>query len=259
MMMALDVAASSGANTTMRCSLGCATSASRFWSLALCATDGDTMTNTMNWNRAMRTDACLERFGNNADSTDARWKLNSFDSDGATLGVVDAPLVTTFVAPLLFIKGGVWEAGTFAKSVSGTGGAQTVTLANGSLTPVGVLLGTTNQTAVGISIDDATLCLGAGSTPSTTRGSAVNNCLGIAAPEAINTTADRFRATDAIIEELTGGTSPAETSEAWYRSASAGAFELEWANPNGTTANLIGYLVLGSEPPPPPQLTDGYF
>jgi hypothetical protein len=247
-MLALDIdeANNNSLDSTVTMSFGCATSAAKFWSVALTATSGDTMTSTMNWNRAVRSDACLERLTVNADTSDARWDLDSFDSDGATLGVVDAPSNTNRVCPLLFIQGGTWEAGTFAKSTTITGGAQTVTLADASLTPVGVLLGTTNQTAVGISEADATMCLGAGSTPSTTRGSAVNNCLGITGPEAINTTADRFRATDAIIEELTGGTTPAETSEAWYRSASAGAFGIEWANPNGTVAHLIGYLAVGA-------------
>jgi hypothetical protein len=256
----LDVNTSATVNHAL-ISVGVASSPTKYWSMALTASNAETMTSGMNNNRAHRTDAFLERLTENVDTSNARWDLDSFDSDGATLGVVDAPSGLDRICPLLFVKGGVWEAGTFAKSTTSTGGAQTVTLADSSLTPVGVLLATTNQTAVGISEGDATMCLGAGSTPSTTRGSAVNNCLGITAPETINTTADRFRATDAIIEELTGGVTPAETSEAWYRAATAGAFEVEWANPNGTTAHLIGYLAVGSEtavafmPRPNPRLT----
>jgi hypothetical protein len=224
-------------------SFGCATSSTKYWSVSLGADDNDTMTSSMRWTRALRTDAFLERLTQGQDTTDARWDLDSFDTDGATLGVVDAPSSTVRICPLLFVKGGVWEAGTKAKA-TGTGD-DVFTLANGSLTPVGVLLATTNQTAAGIATGDATMCLGAGSTPHTTRGSAVNNCLGITGPENLATTADRFRATDAIIEELTGGTSPAETSEAWFDSVAAGSFTIDWAV-NGGSAALIGYLAVGS-------------
>jgi hypothetical protein len=99
---------------------------------------------------------------------------------------------------------------------------------------------TTNVVTTGLS----TWLMGAGTTPNATRGSAVNNTIGQAGPDGLSTTADRFHATDSIIEELTGGASPSETSEAFYAAAAAGSFTLNWVT-NGGVATLLNYMAFG--------------
>lgn len=237
-----DLATTSSISTNIAASFGFASSNANYRSMAITATNADTMASSMNWNKAFRSDACLERLTINADTSDGRWDLNSFDSDGVSLGVVDAPSATDRIATFLIIEGGQWEAGSKAKA-TGTGN-DTFTLANSALTPKGIITFTTRQTAVGITTGNTDFCIGAGSSPSTTRGSAVNGVAGCTGPEAINTQADRFHATDAVIEELTGGATPAETSEAWFDTASAGSFILDWAT-NGGSSALIGYLAFG--------------
>jgi hypothetical protein len=224
-------------------SFGCATSASRFWSVAVTETDGDTMTSAMNWNKAARTDACLERLTINGNTTDARWDLDTFDSDGFTLGVVDAPTATDQIATFLVLKGGSFEAGS--KDKSAATGNDTFTLADVSLGVEGVILGCINA-ATGLTLNTADMMLGAGSTANTTRGSAVNNTIGIVGPEAISTTADRFSATDSVIEELTGGATPAETSEAFFDSKGTGTFDIDWVV-NGGSTNPVFYLAIGNQ------------
>jgi hypothetical protein len=244
-LLCLDAAlnANNTPTTNVALSFGCATSATRFWSVAVAETNGDTMASTMNWNKAARTDACLERLTINADTSDARWDLNTFDSDGFTLGVVDAPTATDQIATFLILKGGAFEAGSKAKS-SATGN-DTFTLANATLGVEGIILGCI-RAATGITTASADMMLGAGSTANTTRGSAVNNAIGIVGPEAIATTADRFSATDSVIEELTGGATPAETSEAWFDTKSTGSFIIDWAV-NGGSTNPVFYLAIGNE------------
>jgi hypothetical protein len=242
-MLTLDSARNNNVSSSaMHFSIGCATSSSLFWSVGVVGDVDDTMTSGMRFARRFSTDACVTRLATNG-TVNSLWDVDSFDSDGCTLGVVDAP-DATFVAPLLFVKGGVWEAGNKAKA-TGTGN-DTFTLANGSLTPLGILLGTAHTTTANTLGDGVySFCFGAGSTANPTRGSAVNNAVGITGPEAINTQADTFRATDSIIEELTGGEPPVETSEAWFDTASAGSFIIDWAV-NGGSAALIGYLAVGA-------------
>lgn len=235
-----DAPTAGSINARIAFSFGCATSATAFWSATIMATDNDTMTSTQNWNKALRTDAFLERLGADSDVTNARWNLASFDADGCTLGVVDAPGSTDRVAPLLLIKGGKWEAGSKLKAT--VTGNDTFTLADASLTPSGVILATLNQVGAGITLGNYNMCIGFGSTPNATRGSAVNNVGGVTGPEADPTTTDRFRATDSVIEELTTG--GAETSEAWYDTASAGSFIIDWAV-NGGSQSRILYLAAG--------------
>jgi hypothetical protein len=263
----LDAQASATAGTlvtNMAMSFGCATSSTQSWCVSNVATNGDTTLAAQNWNRGIRSDAFIERLTINADTTDARWNLNTFTSDGATLDVVDAPTTTTLLCPLLFIQGGTWEAGSKAKIT--TTGTDTFTLANASLVMRGVIMACNSATAVGVGTANTTLVVGAGSTPNATRASAINGVCGVVGPEAATTTADRFRATDSVIEELTGGTTPAETSEAHYSSAGTGTFAINWAV-NGGSAALITYLAIGDTIPikweddswnqrPPPQKYD---
>lgn len=200
-----DLATANAITAGLGFSFGFASSPTQFQSTALTATDGDTATSTMNWNKAFRSDACLERLTTNADTSDARWDLDSFDSDGVTLGVVDGPSSVDRVATFLLIQGGQWEAGNRAKDT--VTGSDIFTLANTNLTPNGMLMFMSNQTAVGIVAGDTNWSLGAND--KTLYGTA-----GTTGPEAINTQTDRFQATDFAIEELTGGATPAETSSA---------------------------------------------
>ena len=239
-----DLATANSITANLNFGFGFASSNTQFGTMSITETDGDTMTSAMNWNRSYRTDSCLERLTVNADTSDARWDLDSFDSDGCTLGVVDAPTNTDRVATFLFIKGGTWEVGSKAKR-NGTGD-DVFTLTNGSLTPKGVMLFTTNQTSVGIGTGDVAHCLGVGTNTAGTQ----EMCIGDVGPEAINTTRDAFRATDHVLEELTGGTSPAETSRADLTAFNAGSFTLNWAA-GSATAILMAYLAIGDTPTAP--------
>jgi hypothetical protein len=246
-----DLATTNTPTTNMAMSFGCADSyVNNFFSLAITATSGDTMTSNMNWNRAIKALHCIERLTINANTSDSSWDLDAFTSDGCTLGVNNAPSNTDRIATLLIIKGGIWSGGNATKN-TGTG-TQTLGLSMNGNTIRGVLFGF-NSAALGIQdavvSNEINLVFGFGSTANTTRGSAVNNVIGIAAPETISTTADRFRATDAVIEELTGGTSPAETSEAWFRSVGSDTFTIDWAV-NGGSAHPLVYMAFGDKPIP---------
>ena len=170
-----------GGTTHHILSYGWASSSSRFWCVSHTASTADVATGTMNWNKSSRTDAFIEGLSENNDMSDCRWDLDSLDADGATLGVIDAPSRTTDEAILLFIQGGTWEAGTFTKPASTTGD-QTVSLINGTITPTGVILATIGEVSTGVVLGDYDLCVGSGSTPSTTRGSAGNNVSGATGP-----------------------------------------------------------------------------
>lgn len=219
--------------------IGFASSNSRYVSGSLTMTDGDTMTSNMNWNRGFHTNSCIERLTYNADTQEAQWDIDSFDNDGATFGVVDAPTNTDREIILTFLKGGTYEAGNFAAAT--TSGNQTVNLANSSLTPKGIILFTTNQTAVGISAGTAAMCIGFSDG---TR----HRCAAVGAVEAIATTCDRLIATDAAIEELAWGASPAETRLGTV-SFNAGNFVINWSATGA--ANLYGYFVCGDTPSGP--------
>ena len=218
---------------------GFASSATRFRSMGWTQSTGDTMTSSMHWNRSFRSDACLERLWNGSDTSDARWDIDSFDPDGFTLGVVDSPTDPTFNSSFLLIKGGSWEAGSKAKPATTTG-PDTTTLANASLTPKGVILFTTNQTAVGITNASADFCIGAATAADGTQ----TGVMGVTGPENISTTADKFHATNTAIEQLTGGAVPSEPSKATVSNFSAGSFALNWSVNSGT-ANLIAYMAFG--------------
>lgn len=200
-----DLATTDTITAALGYSFGMASSNTKYQAMAITATDADTMTSTMNWNCATRADACLERLLTNADTSDARWDLDTFDSDGASLGVVDAPSNTDRIATFLFLKGGIWEVGSKAKATTAVN--DTFTLTNADLTPKGILLFNTRQTAVGVATARADFCIGASDGEH-------QGVAGVTSPEALNTTVDRFHATDACIEELTGGASPTETSTA---------------------------------------------
>jgi len=242
-----DLATDNTPTLNIAASFGCATSSTRFWSVAVTEDDGAVMTTAMNWNKAARTDACLERLDINADTSNARWDLDSFDNDGFTLGVVDGPSATDRISTFLLLAGGTFEAGS--KNKSAATGNDTFTLAATNLTVEGIILGCI-RAATGITLNSADLMLGAGSTANATRASAVNNTIGIVGPETINTTADRFSATDSVIEELTGGAAPAETSEAWFDTKSTGSFIIDWAV-NGGSTNPVFYLAMGNPLPLP--------
>ena len=221
---------------------GCASSPTQQWTQCITATDGDTMANNMNWNHQINGSNCLARLTINADTQSALWDLNSFDSDGATLGVNDAPPATTSISTFLFIKGGSWEAGQLQKINLGD---QTFTLSNSNLVVRGIILGNVDELVNQIGTGATTFVLGAGSTPNTTRGNAVNNCIGITGDEVISTSADRFRATDSVIEIMED---PAATvTEAWYDTAGTGSFVIEWVTDSARNT-LINYLAIGDSP-----------
>lgn len=238
-----DIATNATPTTNMGISFGAASSSSKFSTIAATADDGATMASAMNWNDDINASNCLARMTINADTQNALWDLNSFDSDGVTLGVNDAPAVTNESATFLFIKGGTWEVGQH-NSINGSGD-DVFTLANSSLVVRGVILFTVATTVAGISTAETTFTVGAGSTPNATRGSAVNNIVGIAGDEFISTHADRFRATDSVIELLSDD--QVTTSEAYYKSAGTGTFTINWISAT-TGVMLINYVAIGDSP-----------
>lgn len=225
-------------------SIGVATSPSQYWAIATTATDGDTMASNMNWNRNMWTSACLASLTINANTIDGLWDLDSFDIDGFTLGIPDNIATASTEAIFLGIEGGVWEAGTKAKSTST--GDDTFTLANSSLTPRGVILVTNDQANENMDQANTGFMLGAGtSTDGTQEG-----CFGGAAPEAITTTCDRTHSTTRVIAQITGGASPSIDSEADLTQLNQGNFVINWATNDGSSP-LVGYLAFGDSPAAP--------
>ncbi len=217
-------------------SFGFASSPTQFQSCAITQSTGDTMTSSQNWNRSFRSDACLERLTFNADTSNARWDLDSFDADGFTLGVVDAPSATDEVATFLLIKGGGWEAGSFAKPITTTG-ADTIALVETSLTPKGLILFSTKQTSVGIGTGSSTFVLGAATAADGTQ-TGTTGAYGI---ESINTTAKQFNSNDSAIETIA---TSSEDAVATVSNFSAGSFDLNWSV-NSASADLIAYLAIG--------------
>lgn len=216
---------------------GAASSSTQFASMISGADDADTMTSGMVWGHGIINTRCIARNQPGTGNEDAGWDLDSFDSDGASLGVVNAPTATNNVDTFLFIKGGVWEAGTLAKDTDT--GTDDFTLVNTSLTPKGVVLFGANLVNSTWTNTNTDFCVG--STDGTREIAA-----GITGAEAINTATDSFINNDRAIEELTGNT-PTETSEADFSAFSAGAFQLNWAV-NGGVANTLGYMAFGDEP-----------
>ncbi len=217
-------------------SFGFASSPTQFQSFAITEDNGSTMTTSMHWNRSFRSDACLERLNIDADSSNARWDLDSFDADGFTLGVIDAPTATDEFATFLLIGGGGWEAGKFAKPITTTG-ADTIALAETSLTPKGLILFSTKQAAVGIGTGSSTFVLGAATAADGTQ-TGTTGAYGI---ESINTTAKQFNSNDSAIETIA---TSSEDAVATVSNFSAGSFDLNWSVNSGS-ADLIAYLAIG--------------
>jgi hypothetical protein len=249
-LFALDADLTGTTNTSnLALGFGCASSPTQFWTQCITETDADTMASTQNWNKQNNISNCLARLTINADTQSALWDLDSFDSDGATLGVNDAPPATTSICTFLFIKGGSWEAGQKAKGTD-IPGDDTFTLTNSNLVVRGIILGNTDAISNDISTGSCVFILGAGSTPNTTRGNAVNNCVASVGGEGFPTDVDRYRATD-LVTAIIRDTPTTEDNEAWYDTAGTGSFIIEWA---GTTssATLINYLAIGDSPAAPP-------
>lgn len=233
-----DLSADNTITANANWGFGVASSPSEERSVAENMTDGDTMTTTMNYNRS-QLQSVLHRLTVNADTQDAEWNLASFDSDGATLTVVDGPATTTRIASFLFIQGGAWEVGSQG-SITGTGD-DTFLLTNKRLTPKGALMWTNNfDFTIG---SGNRFCLGA----ATSTDGAQEGVGGYVVAEAINTQSDRFHATDRAIEILTtsGGT-PAETAEADMSAFNLGNFVLNWASAPGSSF-VINFVAFGEQ------------
>jgi hypothetical protein len=201
--------------------------------------DADTMTSGMSWNVNYRNDNVVLNVVANGSGTDARYDLDSFDSDGATLGIPDTPAVLDSVCPMLFIQGGTWEAGQAAKDTDT--GTDDFALSNAALTPVGVIMFGVNGNVANTQTAAVThFAIGA------MDAAGHEQAGGITGTEAINTANDRYWISTKAMVEITGNT-PTLTSSADFSSLSAGAFQLNW-NVNGGTANLISYLAFGSSP-----------
>jgi hypothetical protein len=212
--------------------LGFASSSSAFSCFMVNADDGDTMTSGMQW---CKNNYSTGFIGSIADATtvlDALWDLDSFDSDGATLGVVDAPAAATNIATLLFLKGGTWEAGILTKDTDA--GVDTFALANGSLTPSGVVLFDINGTV----LDGGTFSTNNDCAIGATDGTR-EHAGGITCAEAINTATDRhWSNTKCMVEAV--GNGPTETNDADFSSFAAGSFALNWTSVTG--AIYVGYM-----------------
>lgn len=231
-----------------RIAFGCASSSARFWSMGCQSETNITMTAQYNMNKTFYTDSCLTMITYDADSDYLKIDLDSFDVDGATFGILLNPGATE-KAWFLFIKGGKWEAGNKAKAT--VTGNDTFTLGDSTITPKSVLLGMQRNTVSGLVVASYEPCIGAAHSITATEQRVVGGC-GV---EAIATTTNKIRKENRIIMELTGGATPAVTSDATLNQMNAGNFVINWAT-NGGSAALVGYLVAGDAPVPTEVLKD---
>jgi len=215
----------------LKLSYGVAVSNTKFWLASICADDGANMTAQMDWQKVLRTDGLLHSFAVNG-AQDSLLDLDTFDTDGFTLGILDAP-TTSYTAMFLCLKGGRWDAGTRQKP-AGT----TDTLTGLSFQPKGVLFATNAATTAPNSIvDHQEFGIGAGtSTDGTQEGYA-----GIVGRDAVlPTVVDRLHATDRVLELMAGGPTPVEDNEADLTGLNSDGFTLTWLNSG--TQDYYGWL-----------------
>src|SRR3990170_440080 len=229
----------SGQNDHMTMSFGAASSASSQWCVAVCADDAVTTTGAMDWNKILRTDACMYSF-TTGGAQDANWSLASFDSDGLTLTINDAPATASTIGVMLLLKGGRYKAGTQAKATEAAPLDDAFT--GIGFSPSAVLFANTHQTSSNSIQAHENFAIGAASSKD---GSQEGASAGVGGDAVLPTQVDQYDTmTKAVITAVHGST-PSVLAAGDMKSYDTDGFTVRWTT-NDATADIIAYLAFGT-------------
>lgn len=218
-------------------------STSRQWAMAFVDEDGS---NTQDSWKYLRTDFCHLCL-TNAGAVNSSADFVQWDSDGFTWNYTNPQNIGN-VNGGLFIKGGIWDVGSFTKPTTTGAQDQVITLNDNTLNPRLVMLTSVAQVSHSAPVNQmSTVALGA--TDGTNEGAIWTGC----GPDASDPMINASIKLDNKILRLatantthTSSTTNAECSIVTGGSMStAGQFTLDWTTVDSTTAHEICYIVLG--------------
>lgn len=221
----MTAAGASGAGAEASCCIGFAKDSTHEFSMACGVDDAQTMAANVNGVTIEHNDATLSGITLGGQTEDLLADFTSFNTDGYTLNVSNAP-ASAYQFGYLLVKGGQWDVGASARPTTAT--TQTVT--GMSFQPSGLFLidpaCTANNTITSIAV---TAVGGATSTSTETAATAMHN-------DSINTLANREMDNAKIITSSSGLFSKAD-----FTSMNSDGWTITWDGGAGAPQEILGW------------------